>query len=112
VKKLLALAVTIAAAAILAVPALAATKKVTIGDNYFVSKHGSHKVTINKGGKVKWVWRSANRHKHNAYQTDGPGHFHSPTHKKSGSFSHTFTKKGTYKFVCTYETMTMTVKVK
>lgn len=98
--------------AVLAVPALAATKKVTVGDDYFVNKSGNHRVTIDKGDKVKWVWRSANKHKHNAYQTEGPGHFHTPTHRKTGSFSHKFTKTGTYRFICTYETMKLTVKVK
>jgi uncharacterized protein YxeA len=108
VKKLLALAVALAV--IIAVPALAATRKVTVGDNFFVHKSGSHAVTIKKNGKVKWNWTG--HKKHNVYQVAGPGHFHSPTHKGSGTFTHKFTKKGTYKFICSYENMKMTVKVK
>ena len=111
-KKLFALVIVIAAAAV-AVPALAATRTVTVGDSFFVHKAGSHSVTIKKNGKVKWSWTG--KKKHNVYETTKPTgapHFHSPTHKGSGTFTHKFTKKGTYKFICSFENMTMTVKVK
>ena len=48
---------------------------------------------------------------HNVYQVGGPGHFHSPTHAKSGTFTHTFKVKGTYQFQCTYH-LPMKMKVK
>ncbi|MDX6690877.1 MAG: hypothetical protein QOG15_2334 [Solirubrobacteraceae bacterium] len=109
-KKLLVLA--IAAAAILAVPALAATRSVTVGDNFFVHKTGSHSVTIKKNDTVKWTWTG--HKKHNVYEVSQPSgapHFHSPTHKGSGTFKHKFSKKGTYKFICSFENMKLTVKV-
>lgn len=106
-KKLLVLAVAIAA--ILAIPAMASTTSVTVGDNYYVHKTGSHKVTIKKNGTVKWVWHG--KKKHNVFQIAGPGHFHSPTHT-TGTFSHKFTKKGTYTFICSFHNMKMTVSVK
>jgi plastocyanin len=88
-------------AGVLAVPALAATKTVKIGDNYYGRKGTSPTVTIHKGDKVKWVW--VGKKDHNVYQIGGPGHFHSPTHKGSGAtFTHKFKVKGTYKFQCTY----------
>ena len=109
-KKLLALAATGATAATLAVPALAATKTVTVGDDFFVRKGATPTVTINKGDTVKWVWKG--KHKHNVFETAGPVHFHSPS-RTSGSFSRRFTKAGTYTLVCTYHAgMTMKLKVK
>lgn len=108
-KKLFALVIVVAAAAV-AVPALAATRTVTVGDSFFVHKAGSHSVTIKKNGKVKWTWTG--KKKHNVYQVAGPGHFHSPTHKGSGTFTHKFATTGTYKFICSFENMKMTVKVK
>lgn len=96
--------------AVLAVPALAATKTVKVGDNYFGKKGAKPTVTISKGDKVKWTWSGSA--KHNVYQIGGPGHFHSPTHKGSGTFTHKFTQKGTYTFQCTYHAdQSMKVKV-
>lgn len=103
--KILALAAV--ALTVLAVPALAATKTVKIRDNAYSVKA----LTISKGSSVKWVWSGKN--KHNVYQIGGPGHFHSPTHKGSGTFTHRFTTKGTYTFQCTYhakQNMKVTVK--
>lgn len=111
-KRLLALAAAGAATAALALPAMAASAKtVKLGDDWFVKRGTSEPtVSIKKGQTVKWVWSGKERH--NVFQVDGPGHFHSPTHSKSGTFKHKFTTKGTYRFVCTYHAvMTMKVKV-
>jgi plastocyanin len=110
-KKLIALAATGSAVAALAIPALAATTKtVKLGDDWFVRKGSSTPmVTIKKGDTVKWVWSGKARH--NVYQVGGPGHFHSPTHAKTGTFKHRFTVRGTYVFQCTYH-LPMKMKVK
>lgn len=112
VKKLIALAAAGSAAAALAVPSLAATTKtVKVADDYFVRKGATPTVTIRKGDTVRWVW--SGRHPHNVFQIKGPGHFHSPTHTRTGVFRHRFTKRGTYLFQCTYHSrMKMYVKVK
>jgi plastocyanin len=113
VKKLLAVTAMGAIAAVLAVPALAGTKTVTVGDNYFGKKGTTPTVTINSGSAVKWVWKG--KKKHNVYELSGPidgVHFHTPT-KKSGSFKRVFHKRGTYVLVCTYHSnQKMTLKVK
>ena len=109
-KKLFALTAAAGAAAALAVPALAATKTVKVADDYFVRVGSPPTVKISKGSTVKWVW--SGKHRHNVFQVGGPGHFHSPTHAKSGTFKHKFTVRGTYVFQCTYHTpMKMTLKV-
>jgi plastocyanin len=111
VKKLLALAAAGSVAAALAVPAFAATAHVKVGDDYFVRKGSTPTVTIRKGSTIQWSW--SGRHPHNVYQIGGPGHFHSPTHTKAGTFKHRFTVRGTYVFQCTYHAnMRMKVRVK
>jgi plastocyanin len=113
VKKILALTAAAGATAALALPAFAATKTVKIGDDWFVRSAGGKSVktvTISKGSTVKWTW--SGKHKHQVFQIGGPGHFHSPPHTKRGTFKHKFTTKGTYKFVCPFQSMYMNVKVK
>jgi plastocyanin len=112
VKKLLALVATAATAAALAAPAMAATKSVKVGDDWFVRAGSSTpSVSIRKGDTVKWTWTG--KHSHNVFQIGGPGHFHSPTHAKSGTFKHRFTVKGTYLFQCTFHgAMRMKVRVR
>lgn len=109
-RKLIAgLAVTAATAA-LAVPALATTKTVTVGDDYFVKAGARPTVTVKKNATVKWVWKGKSAH--NVYATKGPQKFHSKTITK-GSYSHKMTKKGTYTIVCLIHSgMDMTLKVK
>jgi plastocyanin len=112
-RKLLALisvAMVAGLAAAIAVPALAAsaTKKVRVGPQFSFSPKT---LTIKKGTKVSWKW--AGGLPHNVTVTSGPAKFHSKT-QTSGSYSHLFTKKGTYKLVCTIHKalgMKMTVKV-
>ena len=107
-KKLAALALVLGLALALAVPALAATRSVKIGDNYFVKKGGAA-VSVAKGSKVKWNFRGSNPH--NVTVTSGPVKFTSPT-RSSGSYSRTFKRAGTYKIVCTIHSgMKMTLKV-
>jgi plastocyanin len=113
VKKLAVLLAVGVVAAVVAVPALAATKTVKIGDNYFVRKGADPTVTIRSGQAVKWVWTGRGRHQ--VYQLNGPidgTHFHTPT-RSSGSFTRVFHKRGTYHLFCTVHlNMKMTLKVK
>src|SRR5262245_33472409 len=99
-KKILAAStVTVIAAAALAVPALAGTKSVKIGDNYFVRPANNATVSISKGSSLKFLWRG--HAPHNVVKRSGPGGaFHSPV-RTSGSYTHKFTRGGTYKLVCT-----------
>jgi plastocyanin len=79
-----------------ATPAFAAS--ITVGDNYFVRDGGVPTVRVDKGEKVKWVWRGKSLH--NVKVTKGPAKFGSPSQTK-GSFSKRVKKKGTYTIVCT-----------
>ncbi len=81
-----------------AIPAVAAAKRVKVGDNYFVHDGGVPTVTVSKGTKVRWVWKGKSLH--NVKVTKGPAKFGSPS-KTSGSFAKRLKRAGTYKIVCT-----------
>jgi plastocyanin len=99
---LLALVSLLVTGAILAAQALAATKKVTLGDNFF----SKTSLTIHKGTKVTWRWSGT----HNSHNVTSKGHFHSRT-QSSGSFSKTFKTKGTFTVICTVHPTQMRMKV-
>ena len=106
---LLAVSVTTAA---LAIPALAATKSVKVGDDWFVRKQGVPTVTAKAGDTVKWNFTGQSPH--NVTVTKGPVKFKSPT-KSSGSYSKKVTKAGTYRIICTIhgaKDQSMVLKVK
>jgi len=111
-RKLLALATVTVAAAVLAVPAFAATKSVKIGDNFFVTKAKKNStVTAKVGDTVKWNWTG--KFPHNVTVKSGPVKFTSKT-QKAGTFSKKITKKGTYKIFCSVHgaaLQSMTLKV-
>jgi plastocyanin len=80
----------------LAAPAMAAPATVEVGDNFF----GTDNVTVNTGEAVTWNWTGAG---HNVDFTAGPEKITaSPTNGKGASYSHTFTKPGTYSYICDY----------
>ncbi len=96
----------------LAASSLGAAKSVEVGDNYFVRDAGHATVTVKKGQSLTWHWTGKNPH--NVTVKAGPQKFASAT-QKSGSFSHKFTKAGTYSIICTIHVgqgMTMKVVVK
>jgi plastocyanin len=97
-KKSLSLLLTATVSLGVAVPAaLAATKSVKVGDNYFVKDKGVPTVTVKKGTTVKWNF--AGDAPHNVTVSKGPVKFKSKT-MSSGSFSKKVTKAGTYKIFC------------
>ena len=110
-KKLLAATAVAGLAAVGAIPALAATKTVKVGDNYFVRPANNATVSISRGSSLKFVWTGSAPH--NVVKRSGPGAaFKSPVKLHGGTWSHRFTRRGTYKLVCTIHSgMKLTVKV-
>jgi plastocyanin len=108
-RKLLLAAVVAAVFAVLAAQALAATRGVKIGDDYFV-RQGTHPtVTVHKGTTVRWRWTGQDLH--NVAVAKGPVKFRS-SFKTSGSYAHKMTRVGTYRIVCTVHSgMRMTLRV-
>jgi plastocyanin len=86
-------------------PSLAATRSVGVKDDYFSPRS----LTISKNTAVRWIWRGSGRH--NVVVDRGPASFRSSV-KRSGNYPHMFTRRGTYRLVCTvHPDMTMTVRV-
>jgi plastocyanin len=101
------LALTTAVLACSSVVALASsTSQVKVGDNFFSVK----RLTIGRGARVTWKWTGVLNH--NVTVKSGPSKFHSRT-QPQGSFSHVFTRAGTYSLYCTiHRFMKMTVVVR
>jgi len=73
----------------------ATTKRVVIKDIDFTPAT----VTISRGSKVTWLWRDDNV-PHNV-ASRGTKRFRSAGTKNTGSYTVTFKKAGTYRYVCT-----------
>ncbi len=93
-------------ACLTAATALAASAKtVSVGDNYF----GTKTISLGRGATVTWKWSGTLLH--NVKVRTGPANFKSPN-QVHGTYSHTFSVRGTYKLYCTlHRYMTMTVVV-
>ena len=104
-KRVLPIAAALVAAAALAIPALAATKTVSVKDSSF----SPSKLTVKAGTKVVWKWKSSLPH--NVTVTSGPKKFHSKT-QSSGTFTAIPHTKGTYNIVCTIHGFQMKLVVR
>lgn len=100
-------AVAVVAGAV-AIPAVAGTRSVEVGDNYFVRDAGGATVKLHKGQSLRWRWEG--KAAHNVTVSKGPQRFHSKT-QSSGSYTHRFTKAGSYTIFCTIHGPKMSMKV-
>jgi plastocyanin len=108
-RRLLALlALTTAVVAFSSVAAFAAgSASVKVGDNFFRAKS----LTVHKGAKVTWTW--VGQKYHNVTLVSGPASFRPSRTQVRGTFSHIFTKKGTYHLYCSiHHSMRMTIVVR
>lgn len=96
-RELLACIVCLAAGAAVAVPAVAATRSVKVGDNYYVRDGVKPTVNVKRNDVV--VWRFVGRSAHTVTVKKGPQRFSSPA-RTSGSFKRRLTKAGTYQIYC------------
>ena len=108
-RKLLVAMLIAAASAVLATQALAATRSVKVGDDYFVRKGSVPTVTVKKGTKVTWRW--AGKDMHNVAVAKGPVKFRS-SYKTSGTYSKTLRSAGAYTIVCSIHQPDMTMKLR
>ena len=83
-RKLIILALAVGCLGVLASVAMAATKSVKVGDNYYVRPSGVPKITVKKGTKVKWRFGTGTPH--TVTVKSGPAKFNSGV-RSSGSFS-------------------------
>jgi plastocyanin len=101
-KRTLAVLITLIVVLVVAVASSAAgTLTVSVKDNFFSPKS----ISIAQGTTLKWVWRG------NSFHNVVGGSIRSAV-KNKGTFTHKFSKRGTYTFVCTVHTgMAMKVTV-
>ena len=97
-RKLLTILLATAILAALAATALAATKTVKVGDDYYVRPSGVPTVSVSRNTSVVWQFRGSAPH--NVTVSSGPVKFRSGT-KNSGSYRRTMTRRGTYTIYCT-----------
>ena len=96
-RKLIVIAVAACALAVLAATAIAATKSVKVGDDYYVRPSGVPKVTVTKGTTVRW--RFVGDAPHSVTVSKGPVKFNSGV-QDSGTLQKKMRKRGTYTIYC------------
>src|SRR4051794_13096807 len=94
-KIVLALAAVVVCAAF-AVPALAATKRVSVGPSESFSPRS---LTLARGTEVTFRWTGDEPH--NVVVTSGPVRFRTPVRRAGATVTKRFTRAGTYRIVCT-----------
>jgi plastocyanin len=107
--RLLPIALVLSLTLAVAAPAVAKTKNVKIGDNYFVRKGSpTPKISVKKGTTVRWNWTG--HHPHNVVGS-GRASFSSKV-KESGHYAKKLTKAGSYTIMCSIHAgMKMKIKV-
>ena len=93
---LLGLAAAVAVVAVVAT-ALAATRTIAVGDNYFVRPSGVPGVSVERGTVVRW--RFIGRRCHNVRVASGPVRFRSGA-RRSGSYRKRIFTPGRYVIIC------------
>jgi plastocyanin len=92
-------------------------KEVSVADFYF----GPEKLTLKEGQSVNWVWAEGNTYPHDVHLKSGPkglkekkSYSTKTTAVTDAEFEKTFTRPGTYHFICTIHPtqMRMTIVVK
>ena len=96
-RKLLVGTIAAATLCVLAATAVAATRSVKVGDDYFVRSSGVPTVTVSRNTTVSWRFSGDNTH--NVTVSSGPVKFRSAT-KSSGTYRKKVTRRGTYTIYC------------
>jgi plastocyanin len=97
VRKVIALAVVIGSL-VAATTAVAATRSVTMGDNWYVRERGVPTVTVRAGDTV--VWRNRGDNPHNVIVRRGRPRFRSSVVTPGRTYRRRVTRRGTYLIYC------------
>jgi plastocyanin len=102
------IALVLSVSLVVAAPAVAKTRNVKVGDNFFIRPSGVPKISVKKGTTVRWNWTG--RHSHNVVGS-GPASFQSSV-KTSGHYAKKLKKAGSYTVICSIHAgMKMKIKV-
>jgi plastocyanin len=90
----------------MATEASAATRSVTVGDNFFRPRS----LSVSSGTVIRWRWTGNGSHN---VVSSGAGRFNSGL-KTSGTFQRRLSRRGTYRIVCSVHqpNMRMTIRVR
>jgi plastocyanin len=109
-RKLLVSLVVLAVVGVAAAQALAASRGVRVGDDFFV-RRGHHSISVRHGTAVTFRW--VGKRVHDVHARTGPVHFRSSvmTH---GRFTTTLNRRGRYLVVCDIhpKKMRLTIRVR
>jgi plastocyanin len=94
--------------AVLAIPALARTRSVSVRDNVFSPRS----LTIKRNDIVRFVWRGSNPHDIRTRSRPRGGNRVSVPRKRSGTYRKRFTRRGTYRLVCTVHPPDMRITIR
>ena len=94
-RKLLVIALVVGCLGTLASVAMAATRTVKVGDNYFVRPSGKPKITVSKGTTVRFNFAAADS-PHTVTRLSGPSF-----RACSDTCRRKLRKRGTYRLYCT-----------
>jgi plastocyanin len=109
-RKLIVSLAIVALLGVVAAQALAATKSVRVGDNFFIARGHPRSITVSRGTVVRWHFTGSNRH--DVHATSGPAQFRSSV-MRSGTFSKKLTRAGRYVIHCDiHHGMRMTIHVR
>jgi plastocyanin len=98
-RKLLAFVIAGSLLAVLATTALAATKGIKVGDNYYVRSSGVPTVSVNKGDRLKFNFRGSSPH--NAHGVGiSLGTDCKKIHSSGSCLSNRLKTKGTFTIFC------------
>lgn len=91
--------------------ALAATRTIRVGDDWFVRPGSAPTVTVKRNTTV--IWRFVGASPHDVEVVHGPVVFSSPT-RTSGTYRRRMTRRGTYHLICSIhgEDQRMTLRVR
>jgi plastocyanin len=100
-RKLIVTALVVGCTGALASVAMAATRSIKVGDDYYVRSRGVPTITVTKGTTVKWNFRGSNPH--SVTVSKGPRKFDSGV-RNGGTYRKKVTRRGTYTIYCTVHT--------
>jgi plastocyanin len=97
-------------AAVLAIPAFARTRSVSLRDNRFAPTS----LTIKRGDTVRFVWRGRNPHNITTTRRPRGASRVAAGTRRTGSYRKRFTRRGTYRLLCIIHSpnMRMTIRVR
>ena len=101
------IALSLVLAAGLVSVAHAATTEVKIKDNFF----NLERVEIDKGDKVRWVWKGSDVHNVAIKKPESSRIAFSSPFKTSGQYTHQFGRVGTWRVLCETHPRKMRMKV-